>query len=136
MHLIRVLAFFLSAGTEQDIAFFFIDSEHVVHMVCAFCEIAEHLAVQVAEVEVRPSVPFGPMDEFLAVVNDSERTALDVGVHPFSNDGLCGVAVNADVADVHAFEVAAHSCQPETVRTAEPFDAAEFFELVIDSSRS
>ena len=134
MHLIWILALFLTAGAEQDIALLFIDSEHVIHMVCPFGKVSYQCSVSIVEIEVRPSVALGPMNQFPSTIQKPCLSAFHVSVHPLRNHGLGRIAVHTHVADVHAFQVTAHTGKIEPVVVSEPTRTVELIELVVGST--
>ena len=134
MHLIWIFALFLTAGAEQDIAFLFIDGEHVVHMICTFGKVSYQCSVSIVKIKIRPSVALGPMNHFPSAVQKPCLSAFHVCVHPLGNNGSGRIAVHTHVADVHAFQVTAHTGNVEPVVISEPTRTVELIELVVGST--
>ncbi len=127
VHLVGILLPVHPAGRGEQVAV--AHGEDVIHVEGALGEVALEGAVGPVEVQVGPAVALGPPDE-ASVRKELRAAVLDVGVHPFGDDGPGGVATHVHAAEVQPLEVAALAYEPEMVVVAHPLASAEFLVAV------
>ena len=69
MHLVRILVLVDSACAQQDVALLLVHPEDVLYMERPFGQIPDQRAVAVVEVDVRPSVALGPVEDLLSATD-------------------------------------------------------------------
>ena len=117
VHLVRILVLVDSACAQQDVALLLVHPEDVLYMERPFGQIPDQRAVAVVEVDVRPSVALGPVEDLLSATDQERSAVLHVGPFPFGDDGLGGVGVNVHPAEIKPLEVTAlaHHVEPGVV---------------------
>ena len=77
-------------------------------------------AVGVVPVDMRPAVPFGPVQQLFASVDESRLSGLDVGVHLLGNDRAARILIHVYGTQVYAFQIAAGAREVEGVFVTHP----------------
>ena len=81
MLIIRVLVLVLSVGSEIYGAGLLVNLQNALYMPRSLGDSVLHISLTVIQIQMCPAVSFAPLDDFLSVADNAQRTCLLICIH-------------------------------------------------------